>query len=409
MESFFDQYRKKAEAIQDFPLHETDWLKLEKKLNDRDKPRPVPLYFWPILAGVVLFSLYVLFKKSKQATMPANNTFNSAPVSTEPLTSIFYDTIYIEKPVYIIRNIEKKVFAIDPEIIKKMDGLTWKNYELVNTLKQQQNKLDVLNEMIQERSPAGVIEVPEIKSTSIPVPSSSNPSLPEQTLAPEAPEIPLAVSLPLAADTLTPWKKFLSSFTPTRLDISAVSGIPFILHPQIRNKTGYQFGIKLLLALQSNVEIQSGLMYTKLFYEGPRMDENIGIPIQQPPLNDLRFTKAEVSRPAFNLDLGVHYKLFHNKRMVPKIGLGIGFILPTTSQVTYDFHSPSSPLQWSLDSFFKPRIKNPYSLQWHGALTYKLSTRWTWVLQSTLHQKLRRSDFLSKRIDVSTALAYRLY
>jgi len=413
MESFFDQYRNKAESKTDIPFLEADWKKMEKNLNDQGKPRgPLPFFFWPILAGTLLFSLLVFFKKTNSTLYSANNTLIHKPTRAVLDTIILRDTIYIEKPVYVVRYTEKTRLEDRPESAKQIEDLIEINNELRNTLRQQQITLENTPGKVKESS-MQLVDSSNAKKEIVLMPSSSPTNSRHKEVeanpSPADLEVPLAVSLPLAADTLSAWKKLLKSLSPSRLDIGVVAGVPLILNRQIRNKPGYLIGAKLFMAFQSHFEIQAGLTYSKLFYEGHKMDEKLGIPIQRSPIDDLLFTKAEVLRPDYSLDLGLYYSFLNGKRIFPKIGAGIGFILPQISEVSYDFHSLTSPVEWSLDSKFKPVIKNPYSLQWHGALNYKISPRWTVMVQGTLHQRLRSKDLLSKRVDLSTTLGYRLY
>lgn len=445
MDKFFESYRNKAEAERGLPFKEADWNLLDQKLR-RENSMPLPFFVWPLIAGLSTAALlFFLWTGTKLKTINNTSEPSSDSMISHPST-ILQDTIYIERPVYITRIVNKYIDKslsktstpsqlaqknqsnqiAEPGNLVELEDLTSKNTHLQQIIENQSKRIQDLNEVLNKYSdiakkPSNVhlIDGNEVTDTSQASVAgddqknkdSSAPISTNIAVSPSAKdlEVPIAVSLPLAGDTLSKWQKFVRTMTPVGLDLNVQGGMPFLLHHQIHNQYGYLFRSKANLVLRSGMEIQAGLTYSKFYYETSMMDERLGAPHIDAPLNDFKFFKVEVQRPSINVDLGLYYNLIQHRRLTPIVGMGLGYNIPLESKLGYDFVSTNPPLEYPFDTLYTPKIITPYTLQWHGGIKYAINRRWSFAVNTTVYNKLSKNDLLSSRVDLYTGIIYRLY
>lgn len=423
MDKFFESYRKKAEEVRDLPFKESDWNLLEKKMDLKERV-PIPFIFWSFLIGLSLAALLFFLRRG---ALPA---WDVQPIAIQDSNHVKLgkstpDTIYIEKPIYITKVVTKHIDS-KSSLVKETNGdiaetqthptevivaLNLKNQSLQRFIDQQTEYIKTLKEsMAQNTDLATKHDTVEVAiERALPEKLSGSINTTFKSPSPKEMEIPIAVSLPLASDTMGPWRKFLQFIQPVGLDWGFQGGVPLLMNQRLKNRPGFLISSKTSLSTKGGLELQAGISLIKLYYESSTMDIRLGVPILNTPKNDFKFYKAEALVPSISFDVALLYNLSYHKRLSPKVGLGIGYLVPMSSKIGYDFISINSPEEYPVDFKYKPKVSNPYALQWHGALDYALTPRWALSAQTTLYQKLRKDDFLSSRIDIGAGLKYRLF
>lgn len=413
MNKFFDKYRQKVEADKDIAFVPADWDQMEKKLNQRKNTLlPIPFFIWPLLTGLSIATL-VYYRSLGREQSSTDKIEKPTSLYSQPITNTLRDTIiiekYIEKTVYITKWVEKT--KTDTVLIESPQHTLATNSEVLklnNMIADQKHEIQRLQ--ASQSIAHQMIDSPENQSSSNQNKQNLTPSSTENKPSAKDLEVPIAVSLPIAVDTLSSWQKFTQGFQPVGLDIHTLSGIPLAIHRNLTNRPGIYNGLRLNLLLKSGLELQAGLDYTKFLYSSAVMDARLGIPVKAGPANDFQFYQAEVKNTRSTIDFAMAYRMQRSSNVQPSLGIGFGYTIPFKSTVVYDFIKPGSSLESSETFEVGQTLRRPIHFLVSGSVKYQIGLRWYGTLNSSWQPFRNKNNIPAySGVKIGGGLGFRLY
>ncbi len=425
MEDNYQQFRDNWERRPEPAFEERDWNALKKRLDQISrKQRGVGRWQW--VAVPLLFLLLGVYLSSLLELRKANQTIAFLQLHRDTVlqTKVVYkvDTIFrtsvVEKP--LIKYISSP-YAVDYTRLNVNDQNNFKFFEAKPTLFSSINK--------------------QASTTKL------NPFIPASLPPPTSAQYKNITNKPGKSDNLFAFTNLnrLSplppSLFPNLLLHSKLPASPTVEEQKKRRKSslyamrpkGFQFGLsggwatplaeeedelkrhfefsraaQGLIEFSPALRIRLEMAYSTSNYETKRMDETIGVPVIEPPLDDLDFIKAEISHPYLQYSAGLEYLIRRKGKFKPFIGMDYAAIRRLSAEVVYDFKNEAIGTEWSEDLTFPGNgLQINYFLLRTG-FEYKLAKHWNWRLQASYRGQWRETTIQTpKTLGINGGLFYR--
>lgn len=416
MNSFYNKFRNKILNQTPPDFNEGDWQLLEKKLNAQDnKKHSFGILPWllflciPILGGWSLYNWNqsIDLRQSRLASL-------SQPDETITTITEIHDTLYITE--YI--NIPHLVYVDKPTNINQASPLEFvanTSISQIENPKQTSIKNDqetiisnTLEHQTLNKPTTDIKKENEHKSTTNnPMVQTTNdiPVVAESSL----PEIPIEVSLPLAAEKNSLLRQIKKNITPAKVFVGLEMGYPYVTSKGLENKWAFIAGINSTLAFPNSLELYISANYVNLYYESRFIGGEFGIPEVKPPTAEFQLTKAEIRKPSYTISSIVSCPLLKHTFLKPTLGLGIGYRYSDPTAIVYEFDHPNLQIEWLFEDSFK--AIQPHAFYWiiSSNVDYSLSTRWTLGMQASLNKSFNTlKNELPDYLKLQLGLKYRI-
>jgi len=404
MDDFFKQFRDNIENRPEPSFEEGDWQKLEKRLAEQGQRRPAALAWWwavPLLLLLAGANAFMLLEQRK---------VNRKIYALETIRDTVYQTrvIYLADTIYQTRVVKEKApafphwgfssFSLRPGSAGQVpffpegqaaEGLVLSDSALFHSpfVEQRHQEGGTPPEeaptadgryyagLLEPLSPAGL--------NLLPVPAGG------------IAEIPLE---PALSKRKRPLLYYLYPLRPKGLQLSVHGGGVLPVGHKMGHQSGFSGGMGMAVEFSPSLRMWADASYFKIFLETDEMDDAMGVPVVDPPSDDLVFVKAEVLTPSFQFSAGMQYLFLADKKLSPFLGLGYASVSVLPHDVIYDFKNPDTETEWNLDTRVQNSSWQTGFVLFQGGAEYKISEYWSAWLGTGYRAHWGNAGLLSPRM-----------
>lgn len=424
MEDFFKQFRENLENRPEPSFEEGDWRALEKKLARVGKKPPLAFAWWwaiPFLLLLLGANAFMLLEQRR---------VNQKIYALENVRDTVYHNrvVYITDTIYRARVVRETIPAPSfPGLAMASSNIGWRPGTAfygpgrLLTAGQPQAGLFPTEGAGPYTPPAGLL--PE-KEGHLPAAGTDR----EETITlqhfpgilqplPPAPAAlmsgPAGKEAELPVGTVLhrsrrPLMYYLYPLRPKGLQLGAYGGGMAPLGNNLHQGSGFLAGVQALVEFSPSLRLWSDASYYKLFMEADRMDDALGVPVIDPPSDELAFVKADLLMPSFQFSAGMQYTLLAESRWRPFLGAGYAVVSILPHDVIYDFKNADHSTEWNLDTRVQSSSWQRGFVLLQAGVEYGLSGHWTGRLGLDYRSQGSAESFLSPRfIGARGGLLYR--
>ena len=164
---------------------------------------------------------------------------------------------------------------------------------------------------------------------------------------------PIAVNNLAPAQNLTPLplplkdkyrrrllQKAWRTMQPTGVLLAAEGGYVFPRGVGTEDRYGYMAGMRAGVVFSPALRLTVAGNFQHIQYQVDEMNEEIGVPVVEPPNDNLDFQQADVRQPSLQLAVGLQYLFRAQKDFRPYVGVGFGAYSLLPAELKYTFVNP---------------------------------------------------------------------
>lgn len=426
MEDTYQQFRDNWERQPEPVFEERDWNALEKKLDQENKKgRGVGL--WPWIATALLLLLLGGYIFSLMELRRANQTISSFQLQKDTVlqtriihkTDTVFQSVIIEKPStkYIVSRFASNYPALGDQNTFELFNASLSLFSNPDQkavgaiLNLPTYSLLSFSTPIEYRYPFEKTPDDQDRSEDVLTATNLKPLKPlEPALFPNLLPRPKLTAKPVERKQKKNIGTYLYAVRPKGFQLGVSSGwmFPFNEVESVEQQTKFSSALQGAIEFSSAFSMHLEIAYARSKYETDRMDESIGVPIIEPPLDDLSFIKAETSLSYLQYSLGARYLLTTKGKFKPFIEANYTTIHPLFFDVAYDFKNEAIGTEWSFDQFLRGgnRLSNFFLLR--TGFEYRLTEHWNWRLRASYRDRWQEKNIrIPKMLGIDGGLFYR--
>lgn len=387
MKDFFTQLKDNLQNRPELSPTESDWEKMQAKMNPPTKPpRTIPIWGWfaiPIIAllGSNIWSIHRINQLEEKNSISTANEIILKKDTIYISKNIYHsDTVYLTNTIYktiektnvvpqnsspTFSQINKSQWFSD---LGKTGSAFFSSTNFSKDLFSKNRKNDKINLLDYNNSKAvQLIEVENISNIRSKKENENHlnqndrninssilskelerlPSLSSQLIS----EIQNLDNIKFSAVAQTSKKKYWlrkkmnqlgNAFQPNGFQLGILGGYIYPIQEGVKNQNGFSVGLQANIEFSRNLSMWLNGSYQELNFEANRMDESIGIPIEQSPNAEYTFESAKVNTPSFHYSVGMQYLFNADKKFKPLIGVGYGVVSLLPYEILYEFEKENN-------------------------------------------------------------------
>jgi hypothetical protein len=393
MDDLFDSLKDKLENRPESSFEESAWKDMEQRLNVYASGRKRGFY-WPLWVAVPILLLLVAMLGANllmyRHVIKANQKIAAFKERIRSDTVFRTRIIYQTDTVFQTRIVkEKSVVVKEPPLWSgfwdSSDGkspafdfsrltrapltrefLTWKAKEEKRPEQQAWNE-EMLTQAMEKLHSLDLMTVrPSHVYDEIYLPSHEPPALPRRD----------------------PFR-FIRVLRPQKYHLGLIGGFAAPLREGFEDEKGYAVGVTGAVDFSDRFRLWAEFSFMKLKYSTSEMNEGIGVPSIDPPLENFVFKKATVALPAWQYAAGLQYSWPLDSKWTPYVGLGYGLVKRTHYEVFYEFENDQLGLEWGLEEGVKNKKTITNQLLSRLGVEYRMSRHFIWQVEGFYRTKVR--------------------
>jgi outer membrane protein W len=180
-----------------------------------------------------------------------------------------------------------------------------------------------------------------------------------------------------------------------------------VIKPGFTNRSSYGIGLGISTHFKNDLVCSLDGSYSVLAFDSESDTYIHKFPKVHPPSTEFNLEKIEVTIPSAQIDISMHYLFPTHRRWRPFVGLGIGFTIPFTSLLTYEFSDPALAIEWLYEDSNPPRSSMNLSVLGAAGIKYCISHRWYMDLNAEYCNPVFSSTNIPERFNINLGLQYR--
>lgn len=396
-----DFYKKLRDNLNDRPEpspEDRHWERMNKLLDKETKTTTTGYWHW-VAAAVILLLLGSNIWWWQQSHFNQKRTVNTL-IDTVYQTKIIYQTDTIFKEKTIVQIVDSQP-SINNESISK----TPKN--ILNSAPFSQ-----LQQAFITSSTASLLDniqpYPSVFNTITPPTSNDfinkntsdqafkklaylatlTPTTISHTTIEKLPKIKIdAPAFKLKKDLGT----YLYAARPKAFLVGIYGGWSKPFNDHIDDQSGQVLGATLQTILSNDLRLWASFDFTNNRYDTRQMNEQIGVPLIEPPADNYVFEKAIVRQSLYQYGMGLQYHFRASKKIQPFFGVGYGVLQSRDYEIVYEFEDKIAELELEIERDIKGgELIDKYLLVRSG-VSYLLSDHWEVQFMANYRQQIGES------------------
>ena len=412
MEDFFRQFRTNLEQRPEPGFEEQDWQALQKRLDQADKKRPLPLVWWWL--GLPLLLLTGSNAWFYRALQQANRQIATLEIRRD--TILQTQVVHMTDPIYRTHVVRERIVEYLPAVFaNRSEPASGRPTDRSGephpaAAAAEQNRAVSLSLGGTETSSKPADNASRNQNTldNEPVTSTLDPLLFPNRYLTHAPTFTLEeVPTPVIKRKKT-FRQQLYTLRPKGFQMGITGGWAYPISQDLHRQRGSSMGLQAAVEFSPSLQLWLDALYFNVRFETDRMDPSIGVPVVPPPTDNFTFIKAELPQPSFQYALGMQHLFFPGRPLRPLIGLGYGVVSLLPYEISYDFEDQALGIEF----IFEKQVPRTGLLTDFGLLRigadYQLSRHWNAQLRATYRSNLEATGLQSpKMLGLQGGLNYR--
>lgn len=409
MKNFYEQFKENLENRPEPAFEDRLWRKLDKNLNEAERPaRGGFAWWWAALGLALLLGSNALFFWELRK---ANAKISALEIQKDTVfkSTVIYntDTIYLNRSEGNFKlpsdlnspksNIFKAQFFTTELSEFKTAYITNSPDKIIN---------------LSNKTPSPFADIIQIKKRKnieeIALSNARISHLARLRLSPlsqKSPDFTFSeFVLPESKKTLL---QHLYGMRPKdfRVGISGDMTIPLL--PDTDSEIGFQTGLEATVEFSKNLQLWINASYWEHKYDSEQMNKNLGVP-EVIISDDFTFLKAEVAPTGLQYSAGMQYLFNADKNWKPFVGAGFGAVSVFNYDVLYTFRDNVNDIEVGLEEKARLAQLKTNFLFLRAGVEYEISDSWFWNLRLSYRANLDKAGLrLPELVGLGMGLSYR--